>query len=349
MCQLNFILLLRKLPVNNVIYNLDSVASGIDAREEYDELVRTQNRITIVGGRHTLVYGDQDKNEIRIESIIDISSNANGGQTLSIPVWELGKGAGTANLNPKYSIQAINPTNSSGVTGAGADYSIAGGYETKALGTASVSFGKYCVSEGDNSFTIGEGCKTKLGTDGSLAVGVGSICNNQYSCAVGFKGETGLTVNHPLSGGFGLPHNITTGTAEIIFAIGADGTFPSGNNNIIEIDTGGNIWSQALGNLTDTVTPILRHPDSILPTSGLFVYYGDSGQGVPEYGLNGEVHAPGDRSFAIGYDSTAGGRGSFVDGSNCQIHEDSEFSAIFGEGNTIGSSTHLIITLFYSW
>ena len=326
---------------NGVIYNIDAIAGGTDTREAYDKLVRTQNRITIVGGRHTLVYGDQDKNEIRIESIIDISHNNNGGQTLSIPVWELGKGAGTANLNPKYSIQAINPSNTAGVTGAGADYSIAAGYETKALGQASVSFGTYCISAGDNSFTMGETCETSLNSEGSIAFGVGSKCNNSYSCALGYRAETGLTATHPSAPPVPMTNNIEGGTGEIVFSIGALKEDLNQHNNIIEIDSNGNIWSQSLGNLSSTVTPILRETTHPPEQSGLYVYYGQPSNGVPLSGENGRVQALGARSFAIGYDSTANAKGSFVDGSGCEIHENSDFSAIFGEGNTIGDATNL--------
>ena len=330
---------------NKVIYNFDAIASGTDSRLQYDELVRTQNSIRIVGGRHTLVYGDQDKNEIIIESIIDISSNANGGQSLSIPVWELGKGAGTTNLNPKYSIQAINPSNSSGVTGAGADYSIAGGFETKALGQASVSLGTYCISAGDNSFTMGETCETSLNGEGSIAIGLGSKCNNSYSCAFGYRAETGLTATHPSAPPNPLVNNIEFGTSEIVFSIGAPKEDLSLHNNIIEIDSNGNIWSQALGNLSATVTPILREKTHAQEFSGLYVYYGEPSNGVPLSGENGRVQALGARSFAIGFDSITHAKGSFVDGSGCEIYESSDFSAIFGEGNTIeSSSSHSFIS-----
>ena len=314
------------------IYNFDAIASGTNSQTAYDELVRTQNRVTIVGGRHTLVYGDQDKNEIRIESIIDISHNSNGGQTLSIPVWELGKGAGTANLNPKYSIQAINPSNSSGVTGAGADYSIAGGFETRALGEAAVSFGTYCISEGDNSFTMGKSCETGTSSEGSIALGVGSTCDNNYSCAIGYQAKTGYTPVHPLAGIDALTHNIDGGTGEIIFAIGAQHQGSSTDHNVIEIDTDGNIWSQSLGLLSDTITPILRQNPSNPPDTGLYVDYGNTS--VP-------VTAPGGRAFAIGYNSTAAAQGSFVDGSGCEIVADAKFSALFGEDNTIGDDNNL--------
>ena len=322
---------------NNIIYNYAAISGGIDSQLEWDKLIRTQNRVTIVGGRHTLVYGDQDKNEIRIESIIDISHNNNGDQTLSIPVWELGKGAGTANLNPKYSIQAINPTNSSGVTGAGADYSIAGGYETKALGTASISFGTYCVSAGKNSFTMGKSCETGSSSEGSVALGVGSTCNNNYSCAIGYKAKAGFTTTHPSVAGTGaqataLTNNIENGTSEIIFAIGAKHSGSSTDHNIIEIDTDGNIWSQSLGLLSDTITPILRQNGADPPNTGLYVDYGNA---------TDFVTAPGGRAFAIGYNSTAAAQGSFVDGSGCEIVAGAKFSALFGEDNTIGDANNL--------
>ena len=52
---------------------------------------------------------------------------------------------------------------------------------------------------------------------------------------------------------------------------------------------------------------------------------------MPLSGENGRVQALGARSFAIGYDSTANAKGSFVDGSGCEIHESSDFSAILAK------------------
>ena len=328
---------------NAVVYNLAAVAGGTDSRPEYDELVRTQNRVTIVGGRHTLVYGDQDKNEIRIESIIDISHNSNvggSGQTLSIPVWELGKGAGTSELNPKYSIQAINPSNTSGVTGAGADYSIAGGFETKALGKASVTFGKYCIAEGENSFSMGNRCEIARDADDSFSIGHQSKCEINYGCAFGYKGVSGLSNQHPDVAGTSAAADAIVdnfdlkGTNKIIFAIGGEhsgDTSGPGGNNIIEIDSDGNIWSQSLGVLSDTITPILRQDGGDPEDSGLFVEYGNATDGSTALGA---------RSFGMGYNSRADAQGSFVDGSACVIDQAAIFSAIFGEDNTIGDTNH---------
>ena len=320
--------LLEKSTVTNKIYNSSAISGASNSRPEYDQIIRSQENIVIRGGRHTLVLGDQDKNEIIVESIIDLDSE----NQLSIPVWELGKGAGTENLNPKYSIQAINPSNTSGVTGAGADYAIAGGFETKAIGYAGVSFGTYCISEGRNSFTMGEACATTLAAEESIALGKDSKCFNKYSCAIGFNAKTGIT--EMLDNQSSISHNIEDGTGEVIFAVASkSGPFvrPGGNipyHNVFEIDTNGNVWSQALGPLSDTVTPIKRQTESDIPNTGLYVDYGVQNQ------QNG-VTALGDRAFAIGYVSNAGGKCSFVDGSNCTIETNANFSAIFGENNTI--------------
>lgn len=321
--------LLEKTLLTQIIFNNSALSGGVNEVSASDKIIRSQNRIIILGGRHTRVLGDQDTNTITIDSTIDISGNQ-----LKVPVWEAGRGAGTTNLAPKYSIQAINPFNEAGVTGAGADYAIAGGERTRAIGGASVSFGTDCEAAGKNSFTMGSLCKTAPIARSSVAMGSSCQTHWEYGAAFGFKGETGQTT--ALSTLTGIPHNIDNGSGEIIFAIGsATQTNPKhigvDSHNIFEIDTSGNIWSLSLGNLSSTVTPILRTTSTQAATSGLYGDYGENEQL--------QVTAQGERSFALGYASEANAIGSFVDGSSCIIHESAKFSVAFGEDNQIGSDT----------
>lgn len=318
--------------ITNYFFNEPSFSGGIDFLKATDKLIRTQNNIILRGGRHTQVIGDQDKNTIIIRSTID---DISGGQ-LKIPVWEAGRGAGTTNQNPLYSIQAINPFNESGITGAGGDYSIAGGRRTKAIGNSSVSFGTDNVSSGENSFTMGNLSESSLTSNSSISVGYNCLTNTKYSSAFGYKAKTGFTTSIPIDTFDNFQNN---GSGEIIFAIGSEKQFQESEgsqyHNIFEVDTCGNVWSASLGQLSSTITPFLRNNANAPNTSGVYCEFNDNPQ---------TVYAIGERSFAMGKNVETKGNYSFIDGSGCNIEEGGNYSVVFGENNIVSqNATHALV------
>jgi len=318
--------------INSLIYNSEQFGGGIDDLSATDDFIRSQSGINIKGGANINVTGDQKSNTITITSTQPDAQTA--------PLWTLGKGAGTGTTTI-FSVQTINPGMNTGLYGAGGDYAVAGGFETKALGEYSCVFGESNIAIGKNSFSMGSNCSSEAVC--STTFGASCFAQEDYSVAFGFQAYTGIKNDITIRKTDAVGTPLQNPDKNIVFAIGSEFTYQTTTanptakfHNILEIDVCGNLWTASLGPISKNIVSWERTDPTKPKITGLYVNNVD----------NNSVSA-GFRSLAAGYNSQTYGACSFVDGSSVIIGTISgggDFSVGFGEGNTISDEgNHSII------
>ena len=205
---------------------------GVDAYNNWQSTIQSDREITIQGLGSTKVLGKRDKSG---DDKIFIWND----QKMYNQIVVEGTGAGQFIYSDfTGSLQGNNDYTEGGAYGAGAEYAVAFGKRTQSHGKSSVSMGENCKALGDWSVALGKGAEAS--GNYSFSMGEQTKANADHSIALGYKAVAGVTSEGQLD-------------QPIIFAIGAKRNLDT-NNNILEIDISGNIWTQTLGKLTRTRT-----------------------------------------------------------------------------------------------